>query len=103
MRSRLVSPLIVTGLLLAARLASAPALSDPVSGAAPDALHLKIPWLYLVFAPVFTLWDGVSMLSMTRLVGFLGGMLALYLLWRITSWLFSRRGLARRSAWRAAI
>lgn len=89
MRSRLVGPWILTGLLLAARLASAPALSDPVAGAAPAALYLKIPWVYLVFAPLFTLWDGVSMLSMTRLVGFLGGLLALYLLWRTTRWLLS--------------
>ena len=87
MRSRLVSPLVLTGLILAARLASISPLSDPVAGAAPAALYLKIPWVYLVFAPVFTLWDGVSMLSMTRLVGFLGGMVALYLLWRVTRWL----------------
>ncbi len=91
MRSRLVTPLVLTGLILAARLASAPAFSDPVAGHAPAALYLKIPWLYLVFAPLFTLWDGVSMLSMTRLVGFLGGIVALYLLGRITRWLLSRR------------
>src|SRR5918998_452963 len=91
MRSRLVTPLVLTGLILGARLASAPPFSDPVAGPAPAALYLKIPWVYLVFAPLFTLWDGVSMLSMTRLVGFLGGMVALYLLWRITRWLLSRR------------
>jgi hypothetical protein len=90
MRSRLVSPLVLTGLILAARLASAPALSDPVAGGAPAALYLKIPWIYLVFAPFFTLWDGVSMLSMSRLIGFLSGMVALYLLWRITRGLLSR-------------
>ena len=89
MRSRPVSPLMLTGLILAARIASVPPLSDPVAGAAPAALYLKIPWVYLVFAPVFTLWDGVSMLSMTRLVGFLGGMVALYLLWRVARWLHS--------------
>ena len=91
MRSRVVVPLVLTCLVLAARLASAPALSDPVAGAAPGALYLKIPLLYLAFAPVFTLWDAVSMLSMTRLVGFLGGMAALYLVWRIMRWLLSRR------------
>ena len=93
MRSRLVSPLVLTGLLLAARLVSVPALSDPVAGAAPAALYLKIPWAYLAFAPVFTLWDGVSMLSMRRLAGFLAGMVALYLLWRVARWLFYRRSL----------
>ena len=87
MRSRLLSPWVLTGLILAARLASVPSLSDPVAGPAPAALYLKIPWVYLVFAPVFTLWDGVSMLSMTRLVAFLGGTVALYLFWRVTRWL----------------
>jgi proteasome lid subunit RPN8/RPN11 len=90
MRSRLAGPFLLTGLILAAGLASAPGLSDPVAGATPAALYLKIPWVYLVFAPLFTLWDGVSMLSMTRLVGFLGGIVALYVLWRITRWLLSR-------------
>ena len=89
MRSRLVSPLVLTGLILAARLVSVPPLSDPVAGAAPAALYLKIPWVYLLFAPVFTLWDGVSMLSMTRLVGFLGGTIAVYLLWRVSRWLLT--------------
>ena len=91
MRSRLVSPLVLTGLLLAARAISAPELSDPVAGAAPAALYLKIPWVYLIFAPIFTLWDGVSMLSMTRLIGFLSGMAVLYLLGRITRWLVAGR------------
>jgi len=42
-----------------------------------------VPWLYLALAPLFTLWDGVSMLSMGRLRGFLFGLAALYLAWRI--------------------
>ena len=90
MRSRLVIPLVLTGLILAARLASVPALSDPVAGEAAARLYLKIPWAYLAFAPVFTLWDGVSMLSMSRLIGFLGGTVALYLLWRVARRLSSR-------------
>ena len=86
-----MGPLVLTGLILAARLAAVPALSDPVAGAVPSALYLKIPWVYLVFAPVFTLWDGVSMLSMTRLLGFLAGLAVLYVVWRIMRWLLSRR------------
>ena len=35
----------------------------------PPALHLAYPWLYVVLAPLFSLWDGVSMLSMSRLRG----------------------------------
>jgi hypothetical protein len=51
--------------------------------------------LYLVLAPLFTLWDGISMLSMSRLHGFLIGLLVLYLAWRIT------RTLWHRFAWSA--
>jgi hypothetical protein len=69
--------------LLAAQLAAAPALSDPVIGGVPSSLHLKVPALYLILAPLFTLWDGISMLSIRRLEGFLLGLAALYLAWRI--------------------
>src|ERR687896_928453 len=77
-------PLALTGILLAARIASVPALSDPVTTALPDRLHLSVPALYLLLAPLFTLWDGISMLSMSRLKGFLVGLILIYLLWRIT-------------------
>jgi hypothetical protein len=76
-------PVGLTALLLAARVVAAPALADPVSGTVPGSLYLTIPWPYLVVAPVFTLWDGVSMLSISRLEGFLVGLLVLYLVWRI--------------------
>ena len=80
---RLAVPLGLTALLLCARLLAVPPLSDPVAGSAPPSLHLAVPWLYLALAPLFTLWDGVSMLSMGRLQGFLFGLAALYLAWRI--------------------
>ena len=78
----LAGPLILTALLLAARLWPAAALHDPVSGTVPPALYLKIPWTYLILAPLFSLWDGVSMLSMSRLIGFLTGLVLMYLAWR---------------------
>ncbi|MEP7225970.1 MAG: hypothetical protein ABI785_01295 [Gemmatimonadales bacterium] len=81
--ARVAIPLGLTALLLWARLAAVPALSDPVAGSAPPSLHLAVPWLYLALAPLFTLWDGVSMLSMGRLRGFLFGLAALYVAWRI--------------------
>ncbi len=81
--ARLAAPLGLTALLLCARLFSVPALSDPVTGTAPASLRLAVPWLYLTLAPLFTLWDGVSMLSMSRLVGFLIGLAVLYLAWRV--------------------
>ena len=84
MRARLALPIGLTLLLIAARLGGVPALSDPVSGPAPLGLHLATPPGYLVLSPLFTLWDGASMLSMSRLRGLLLGLALLYLLWR--SW-----------------
>lgn len=97
--ARFAAPLALTVILLAARLAGAPALSDPVAGSAPPSLYLKVPWLYLVFAPVFTLWDGVSMLSMSRLKGLLIGLVVLYLVWRVVRLAQHRRSGFRQSAW----
>lgn len=77
-----LAPLTITAALLAARLAAAPELSDPTGAVIPPSLHLHAPWLYVLFAPLFTLWDGVSMLSMSRLEWFLIGLAILYLLWR---------------------
>jgi len=89
--ARLAVPLGLTTLLLCARLVSAPTLSDPIAGTAPPSLGLSVPWLYLALAPLFTLWDGVSMLSMTRLKGFLVGLVGLYLAWRVGRLLWTRR------------
>jgi hypothetical protein len=77
-----VIPIGLTLALLGARLVAVPALSDPVSGSVPPTLHLVTPWIYLLLAPLFTLWDGASMLSMSRLHGLLIGLLVLYPLWR---------------------
>lgn len=90
--SRPGAPLALTALLLAARIAAAPELSDPTGAALSPTLHLHAPWAYLLLAPPFTLWDGVSMLSMSRLRGFLTGIAILYLLWRI--------GYALRLVWK---
>ena len=54
-----------------------------MSGTVPPELYLKIPWTYLILAPLFSLWDGVSMLSMSRLIGFLIGLVVVYLAWRV--------------------
>ena len=89
--TRLAVPLGFTVLLLCARLFSAPALSDPVAGAAPPSLRLAVPWLYLALAPLFTMWDGVSMLSMVQLQGFLIGLVGLYVAWRIARLLWRER------------
>lgn len=83
--------LALTLLILVARLSAVPPLSDPVAGAAPPSLHLTTPALYLLLAPLFSTWDGISMLSMSRLKGFLIGLTVLYLLWRCYRILTGRR------------
>lgn len=80
-RLPLFSILLTLG-LLAARVLRAPALADPAGGRLPEGLHLGIPSLHLILAPLFDLWDGVSMLSMSRLEGFLAGLFLLFILWR---------------------
>ena len=92
----LIAPLVLALLLFAARLDGVPTLSDTVWAAIPPSLHLSVPPLYLLFAPVFTLWDGISMLSMSRLRGFLQGLAVCYVGWRLLRWWL------RRSAGRAA-
>ncbi|HJR16593.1 MAG TPA: hypothetical protein VJ808_07050 [Gemmatimonadales bacterium] len=96
-------PLALSVLLLCARLFQTPTLSDPVAGVAPPSLYLKIPWAYLLLAPLFTLWDGVSMLSMSRLVGFLSGLVILYLAWRLIRWVWRRHTGRGRNTVRAAV
>jgi hypothetical protein len=88
--SRFRIPLALTAALLAARVVAAPALTDPVGSALPAGLHLQAPGLYLALGPLFSIWDGASMLSMTRLHGFLVGTALLYLLWRLARVSLSR-------------
>ncbi len=87
---------------MCSRLAAAPELSDPVGGTVAPALHLHAPWLYVAFAPLFSMWDGVSMLSMTRLRWFLIGIAILYPLWRMSG-AFWRSRSAGRWSWRREI
>ena len=82
-RSSIAVPIALTLVLVLARLWSVPPLSDPLGAPLPPELHLTLPWLYLLAAPLFDLWDGTSMLNMRRLTGFLTGLLLLFLLWRI--------------------
>jgi hypothetical protein len=87
--------LAVTLSLLAARLTGVTPISDPVAAAPPGSLYLSVPPAYLVFAPVFTLWDGISMLSLSRLGGFLLGLPIFYLLWRMLRYVVGRRRVRR--------
>ncbi len=97
------APWVLTLLLLASRLSAVPPLSDPLGGHIPDSLRLSVPPLYLVLAPLFTLWDGISMLSMTRLHGFLVGLAGLYLVGRIVRHILVRPPLKSWRTWVAEI
>ena len=81
--------------LLAARLAAAPMLSDPLGRPLPAGVHLAPPSSYLVLSPVYSLWDGVAMLSMSRLEGFLLGLALLYAVGRIVRLIRRRRLVVR--------
>jgi hypothetical protein len=85
--------LAATGGLLLARVWHVNPLVDPLGDRLPAVLHLWYPPIYILFGPLFTLWDGVSMLSMSRLEGFLIGLALLYVAWR------AGRALWRRVAW----
>jgi hypothetical protein len=76
-------PILLTLGLLAARVLRAAPLTDPLGGKLPPGVHLGFPATNLIFAPLFDLWDGVSMLSMSRLTGFATGLLVLYVVWRV--------------------
>ena len=89
-RSSVFLPLALTVGLALARLWSVPALSDPLGAPLPPGLHLSLPPLYLLAAPLFDLWDSVSMLSMRRLTAFLIGLLLLFVLWRVLGALIRR-------------
>jgi hypothetical protein len=88
--ARLLAPALLILALFGARLAAVPALTDPVMGTLQPSIHLYIPPIYLLLAPVFTVWDGISMLSMSRLRGFLQGLVGLYFLWRLGRWWLNR-------------
>lgn len=78
-----IAALVLTALLLAARLLAVPALQDPTGSPLDPALHLRTPALYFLLTPLFSLWDGITLLSFERLKGFVWGMALLYLLWRL--------------------
>lgn len=82
----------LTLLFLAAPLFfGAPALSDPTGADLPGRAHLSFPLLNLLLAPLFDLWDGVTLLTLPQLNGFLLGALTLGAAWSIGSSIRDRR------------
>lgn len=77
--------------LLIAWATGVPALSNPTGQPLPEGLTLHSPPLVVLLAPLFDLWDGTSMLSMSRLTGWITGVLLLFLAWRLVAWARRRR------------
>lgn len=86
----LVAAAALTACLAITRIVGLPALSDPTGAALPPGVHLQIPLLYFLLGPLFTVWDGVSMLSMTRLKWLPAGLAILYGAWRLTVFVLPR-------------
>jgi len=86
-----IPAVVVSVALVVARMLTVPTLSDPTGQPVAPAFALHTPPFYLLFAPLFSTWDAITLLSMERLKGFLWGMLLLYLVWR--AWSFSRGSL----------
>lgn len=78
--------LLLTAALLAAQLTAVPPLADPTGATVPAGLTLHAPPLYVALAPLFTTWDGITLLGMTRLKGFLAGIALGFVLWRAWQW-----------------
>jgi len=83
--------LLLSAALIAAALMAVPALTDPTGAPLPPGLELHAPPLYLILAPLFGTWDGITLLGMARLKGFLWGIAIGYVLWRAWRWR-SRQG-----------
>lgn len=88
---RLAVGLTVT--LLLARLVAVPPLADPAGGIVPPGVGLAAPPLYLLLAPLFTMWDGVALLSRSRMEGFLLGLVLAFAAWRVVRRCCRRRAL----------
>lgn len=86
-------PLVIAGvcsllILVANGAYPVPAISDPTGAVLPAGLTLAFPALNLLLAPLFDLWDGVTLLAMSRLHAFLVMAVALVAAWSL---LASRR------------
>jgi len=93
-RSRTVAPAtwlvlaIVAGLVLAGLFARAP-LVNPTGGTVPPGVTLGFPAAYLVLAPICSVFDALSLLTVRQHIGLVVSVLLAYGVWRV---LRGRRG-----------
>ena len=82
---RLGVPVLFSVAIIVAALFPTPALSNPTGQEVPPGIHLVAPSLYLLAGPLFSSWDAISMLSTSRMHGFVSGLGMLYILWRLVA------------------
>src|ERR1041385_8034550 len=96
-RPIVVASLISSPLLVARFGCPVDALAAPTGAALPAGLHLAFPALNVALAPLFDVWDGVTLLAMPRLQAFLLGALVVGAAWSI-----ARSSEGRAPRWGAA-
>lgn len=100
MRSALAGsrPLLVLALLVvASAVAAVSPLQDPVTGASTDLAVRTLPLAYLMGAPLFGVWDSLSLLTLSQHYAVLVTLVALYASWRLRALRRGSTGLLRET------
>ncbi len=87
---------VLAGLVLVSALFAAPALVDAVDGTPPPFAGLARPLSYLVAAPLFGIWDSLSLLSLTQHYATLLTLVSLYVAVRLRAQRGGERSLLAR-------
>lgn len=94
-----VIPLVVSGLALSGSLFSQPAVRDAVTLAAVDHVRLTVgPW-FVLFSPIYNIWDSMSLLHAWQHLCVLGITVTAFVLWRCCA----ARGQPRIRLWREVV
>lgn len=76
-------PWIVTGLVIAGALAPEDPLRDPATGDVVEGVVLRAEPAWIALAPVYGVWDRLSLLPLPHHYALLLSLMGLYLVWRI--------------------
>lgn len=81
-------PAVLTVLVVLGAILGPSALADPVTGDAASGVRLDVDAPYLIFAPLFNVWDTLSLLTSGQHIAVLATLILVFLSWRV----FRRRG-----------
>ena len=84
-RRRFSGPLAVTGLVIASALAAVHPLRDAATHQAFTAAALDQPFGYLLGAPLFGVWDTLTLLTVSQHYAVLGTLVLAYVAWRLVA------------------